>query len=134
MTYENFIEQLLAYRKFYRDTSKLYEMGFDFMEGKFKLTKPVDMMLKSCIKSHYGEQGWDWVSWFIYESDWGEKDWGANPTYKRNEDGTSSIIHEAGEARFGAHDENDNPICYSFESLWEYLENNCQTNADNSNS
>ena len=55
MTYENFIEQLLAYRKFYRDTSKLYEMGFDFMEGKFKLTEPVDMMLKSCIKSHLTE-------------------------------------------------------------------------------
>lgn len=38
MTYENFIEQLLAYRKFYRDTNKLYKMGLDFVEGKFKLT------------------------------------------------------------------------------------------------
>ncbi len=120
MTYENFIEQLLAYRKFYRDTSKLYEMGFDFMEGKFKLTEPVDMMLKSCIKSHYGEQGWDWVSWFIYESDWGEKDWKTLPVYKRNSDGAMELVIDS--ERHGATDENGNPICYDIKSLWEYIE------------
>ena len=129
MTYENFIEQLLAYRKFYRDTSKLYEMGFDFMEGKFKLTEPVDMMLKSCIKSHYGEQGWDWVSWFIYESDWGEKDWGKAPSYKKNQDGSYEQIKKSEEEeKYGAFDENGNPICYSYESLWEYLEKNFKNN------
>ena len=33
-------------------------------------------------------------------------------------------IHEKDELRFGAYDEKGNPICYSYESLWEYLEEN----------
>jgi len=33
-------------------------------------------------------------------------------------------IKDAGEARYGACDENGNPICYSIESTWEYLEKN----------
>ena len=37
------------------------------------------------------------------------------------------IDNEEGEARFGAYDAQGNPICYSHESLWEYLENNCKT-------
>lgn len=126
MTYKNFTEHLLAYRKFEQDISKLYKIGFDFMEGKFKLTHPVSLMLESCIKSHYGKEGLEWVAWFIYESDWGEKDWSTVAAYKINKDETSTLIHEAGEARFGAYDESDNPICYSLESLWEYLEANCK--------
>lgn len=122
MTYENFTEQLLAYRKFQKDTSKLYGMGFDFIEGKFKLTDLVITMLQSSIKSHYGQEGLDWVEWFIYESDWGEKDWSTSDTYKVNENGTSEIVHKKGEVRFGAYDEEGNPICYSLESLWEYLQ------------
>lgn len=122
MTYENFTEQLLAYRKFQRDTYELYEMGFDFIEGKFKLTDLVNTMLQSSIESHYGQEGFDWVEWFIYESNWGEKDWSTSDTYKVNEDGTSEIVHKKDEVRFGAYDEEDNPICYSLESLWEYLQ------------
>lgn len=125
MKYKEFLELLSAYRKFQEDTSELYDLGFDFMEGKFKLSEYIEEIIQTSIKSHYGEQGWDWVSWFIYESDWGEKDWGKYPTYKMNEDGTSTI-YEDGELRFGAQDENGNPICYSLESLYEYLEKECK--------
>ncbi len=124
MEYAQFDTQLIAYRKFHRDISKLHDMGFDFMEGKFQLTSPVDKMLQSTIESHYGEDGWQWVQWFIFESNYGERDWSAAPLYKANEDGTLEIIREEGEDRFGAYDENGNPICYSNESLWEYLEKN----------
>ena len=27
------------------------------------------------MESHYNEQGVDWVNWFIFENDFGEKDW-----------------------------------------------------------
>lgn len=124
MECKQFVTQLIEYRKFYKDISKLHDMGFDFMEGKFQLTSPVDKMLQLTIESHYGEDGWQWVQWFIFESDYGERDWGAAPLVEQNEDGTSEIIKEAGEDRFGAYDENGEPICYSHESLWEYLEKN----------
>jgi hypothetical protein len=48
------------------------------------------------IKEIYGEKGLDWFSWFCYESEFGQK--------------------------HGATDENDNPICYDWESLHLYLE------------
>ena len=57
MEYRQFNTQLIAYRKFHRDISKLDDMGFDFMEGKFQLIYPVDKMLQSTIESHYGEDG-----------------------------------------------------------------------------
>jgi len=69
-----------------------------------------------------------WVEWFIYESDYGQKDWSELPTYRINEDGKSELIYEKGEIRFGAYDGDGNPICYSYESLWEYLEHNCTQN------
>jgi hypothetical protein len=37
------------------------------------------------------------------------------------------IEHKKGEVRFGACDKEGNPICYSFESLYEYLEENHKT-------
>jgi hypothetical protein len=33
------------------------------------------------------------------------------------------------ETEYGAYDEKGNPICYSFESTWEYLEENYNKNA-----
>jgi hypothetical protein len=98
MKYNKFLELLLGYRKFQRDIDELYSIGIDLEEGKFKLGTIVHKILETSIESHYGKQGWDWVSWFIYESDWGEKE------------------------KIGAWDKDENPICYSLESLWECLE------------
>ena len=122
MTYPHFIQILLAYKKFWEDISSLYDLGFDLMEGKYNLTHPFDLMLEASIESHYGKDGMDWVSWFIHESDYGQRDWSQSDTYETKEDGTSELVYKKGEVRFGAHDENGNPICYSYESLWEYLE------------
>jgi hypothetical protein len=122
MTYAHFIQILLACKKFWEDISSLHDLGFDLMEGKYNLTHPFGLMLQASIESHYGKDGWDWVSWFIYESDYGQRDWSQSDTYSIKEDGTRELVHKEGEDRFGAYDENGNPICYSFESLWEYLE------------
>ena len=121
MTYSHFIQILLSYKKFSEDISSLYEIGFDLMEGKYKLTTPIEMLLRASIESHYGDQGWDWVSWFIWESDYGQKDFSVTPTYLTKEDGTNELVAST---VHGATDENGNPICYSYESLWEYLQEN----------
>jgi len=119
MTYEHFLQVILSYKKISDTISSLYDIGFDLMEGKFALTTPVEKTLEAAIKSHYGQEGWEWVEWFINESDYGQKDWSQTPTYERNEDGTGRLVESS---IYGARDENGNPICYSFESLWEYLE------------
>ena len=122
MTYAHFLQILLAHKKFWEDISSLHDLGFDLMEGKYNLIHPMDLMLGASIESHYGKDGWDWVSWFIYESEYGQKDWSRVDTVETKEDGTREVVHKTDEVRFGAYDENQNPICYSYESLWEYLE------------
>lgn len=104
MTYTHFLTYLLAYKKFYEDISELHSLGFDFLEGKFKLTHPIDIMVSTIYKSHYGDEGWEWVEWFIYE-----KNYGLNPEIK-------------------AWDKDGNEVCYSYESLYEYLQSNHQNN------
>jgi hypothetical protein len=119
MQYSHFLQILLSYKKFIEDISKLYDMGFNLMDGKYELTKPIELMLQSSIESHYGNEGWEWVSWFVYDSNFGEKDFSTIPTLIKKEDETTEMVESS---TFGAQDENGNPICYSFESLWEYLE------------
>lgn len=95
---------LSAYQSFMQDISELHRDGFDFFEGKYKLTHPIDLLLENTFKSHYGDQGWEWIEWFIYESEYG-----TNPD-------------------INAYDENKTPICYSDLSLWEYLEKHHSNN------
>jgi len=118
MKYEHFLKIMENYRSFSDNVSILYKIGFDLYEGEYPTVEQVDKILGTVIESHYGEEGVDWVNWFIYESDWGEKDWSQNNCY--NEKG--ELIHKKGESQFGATDEDGNPICYSLESLYEYLE------------
>jgi len=125
MEYQHFITLLLSYKKFSEDMRSLYEIGFDLSEGKFNLAHPMELILGAAIQSHYGDQGWDWVSWFIWESDYGTKDWTSEFTYKQNEDGTVEKV-EGNSDGFGAHDSDGKPICYSIDSLWEYLEKDCK--------
>lgn len=122
MEYKQFKKIMKDYKKLDKQFSKLHGLGFDFYEGKYPIQNHTDTIFTGFIKAVYGKEGVDWVSWFIYESDWGKKDWSATPTYTKNEKDETVILHEAGEKRHGAHDENGNPICYSLKSLWECLE------------
>jgi hypothetical protein len=118
MTYKQFFKVLLNYRRFSDNVSALHDIGFDLHEGKYPIVEQVERILETVIESHYGKEGVTWVNWFIYESDWGERDWSTCDSY--NEKG--EIVHKKGEPRPGATDRDGNPICYSFESLYEYLE------------
>ena len=108
----------MSYRKFSENTHELYQVGVDLHEGKYAIINYVDALLYTAIESHYGEEGLNWVTWFIFESNWGNRDWSLYDSY--NEKG--EIVNKKGEIRSGAHDENGKPICYSLESLYEYLE------------
>jgi hypothetical protein len=75
--------------------NQLYKLSVDLIEFSDAYYK----IISTCIRSHYGEGGLDWWSWFCWENDYGR--------------GTLT-----------AHDEENNPICFDWESLWKYLEEN----------
>lgn len=90
---ENLLEK---YKSFSDKLSELHDIGFDFYEGKFPLMSDVEKMFDIMISIHYNEHGKDWINWFIYETDYGQKD-------------------------MEGRDENGKPICYDVESLYEYI-------------
>jgi hypothetical protein len=120
MTYESFLKVLLSLQKQDRVISKAYEMKIDIID----FVDPYHAIISVLIKEIYGEVGYEWFSWYCYDSEFGQRDWSTQASYKQKGDNTIEIEHEVGEVRFGAYDEHGNPICYSHESLWEYLEEN----------
>ena len=118
MTYEEFLNVLMSYKSLSEDFSELYGMGFDFMEGKYLLETKVERILNATLSSHYTEEGVDWITWFIYENEYGQKDWSRLPTYDLE---TGKLIEKNPMESYGASDENGNPICFSFETTYEYV-------------
>ena len=95
MEYSRFLKVTLQLQAQDRIIRDLYKKKIDIIE----FVDPYSDIISELIKEVYGETGYDWWSWFCFENDYGQ--------------GTLE-----------AWDENKNPICYSFESLWEYLEKN----------
>jgi len=119
MEYEDFLGILMPYKKLMEDFSELYSMGFNFMDGKYKLEDNVAKMFDAALNSHFTEEGIEWIHWFVYENDWGEKDWSIYKVYNSQGELTDRDPMEA----YGAKDENGKPICHSFESTWELVKN-----------
>jgi hypothetical protein len=119
MEYKYFLELLMTYKKTSEEISELYDIGVDLLEGKYKLSDRFYSMLQICLNSHYTKEGVEWVEWFIFENDYGQKDWSSIPKFNE-ETGKVEIIDDPAQA-YGAKDENGNIICYSYESLWEFI-------------
>ena len=95
MTYENFLKVILRQQVLDRQIDEAYKLKIDLIE----FVDGYHVIISTLIKEIYGEDGYEWYSWFCYENDYGQGTLIANEA-----DGTS--------------------ICYSHESLWEYLEKN----------
>jgi hypothetical protein len=93
MTYETFLKITLELQRQERIVDDLYKSKIDLLE----FIDPYHGLIHLLFKEIYGEEGVDWFSWFCYENDYGR-------------------------GGLEAWDENKNQICYSLESLWEYLE------------
>lgn len=119
MTYEEFLRILMCYKKIDEDISELYEIGFDFLEGKYRMSDNISLMFEATLESHFTDEGIDWINWFIFENDWGTKDWSKLPSL--NEVTGKIEIEEDPVKSYGAKDEKGNPICFSFESTYEYV-------------
>lgn len=127
MEYEDFLGILMPYKKLMEDFTELYSMGFNFMDGKYELENNVAKIFDATLNSHFTEEGVEWVCWFVYENDWGEKDWSKIPTWDEK---TGKLIDRDPVEAYGAKDENGKPICYSFGSTWELVKNHLKQNKD----
>ena len=71
----------------------LYKLDVDLINYSDNYTSVIDILLKV----YYGEDGADWIDWYLYE---------------RDENG----------ALDQAHTNDGKPICYDIKSLWEEVE------------
>jgi hypothetical protein len=71
---------------------ELYIKKVDLLE----FADPYDVIIRILLTEIYTAEGYDWITWFCYENDFG----------------TGTL---------DANDENG-PICYDIKSLWEFLE------------
>ena len=97
MQLKEFQTLLEKYKALSDKLSELHHLGFDFYEGKFPLMSDMEFIFELTLKSHYTQQGADWVNWFVYETNYGER-------------------------KLEAWDENKNLICQDLESLHQYIE------------
>jgi hypothetical protein len=93
MTYEKFLKVVLSLQKQDAQYSILYKNGVDLIE----FTELYHIIIDALIEEIYGKEGLDWFGWFCYENKFGQ-------------------------GGLEAFDENKNRICYSHESLWQFLE------------
>lgn len=100
MNKEEFIEFINTYKEYRNCSYKLYELGIDLTEenSNVPLQSIGEKMFDQIINSLYTEYGIDWVNWFVYETDFQEK-----------------------EEKYGAWD-GEQLICQSVEELYDYIE------------
>lgn len=87
-------------------TDKLYDLKIDITNSPFFYD--FNTLEAICIKNEYGDEGFDWYSWFMYEK-----------MYSKNPDSLK------------AYDENGNEILRNIDELYHYLEKNYSKNLDN---
>jgi len=101
MTYEKFLQITLSLQKRDRVLQNLYDNGVDLIN----FIDPYTDIIHQLMEEIYGKEGAEWFSWFCWEN-------------------------EFGNGGLEAWDEEKNPICYSHESLWEFLEKEYTTKKD----
>lgn len=96
MTYKQFITILDNYKSYSKIISQAEAVGLDLYEGKFATLVQIENIIETAFLSHYTQEGVDWIDWFIHENHYGY-------------------------GGLDAYDEKKNPICYSYKSLYKYI-------------
>lgn len=73
---------------------ELYKLGVDLVDHDSAHSDVISLLLKV----YYGEEGEEWIMWYVYERD-----------------GIGGTIHKAW-------DKNGKEICYDIPSLWKHVE------------
>ena len=99
MTFEKFKELIEIDKTLWDYWDKLNKLGIEIMNSP--LFESACKLSKEMWTAYYGEEGQEWVSWFLYE-----KMESKNPEEMK------------------AWDEEGNEICANLEELYKYLEKN----------
>jgi hypothetical protein len=102
MTLQQFEKLISSHKTLNENLHNLYDLGFDFHEGKYKLFKLSEDIFTTSIEAIYGKDGIEWIDWFVYETNYSTDD------------------------QLTVHDAEGNRICYDVESLYDYLEKTCK--------
>lgn len=97
MTIEQFKKLISLHRQARKDLSELHDIGVDLFDRKYMIADHIENMMETAMVSSFGEIGAEWVSWFIYETDYQE---GKN---------------------YEAWDEYGMLICQNVEQLYDYI-------------
>jgi len=116
MKYEIFLRLLMTFKKSEENSRKWYDFGVDLHECKYPIAPYLYELMIAGFEAVYDKDGIEWIDWFVFENDYGQKDWSTAP--RLNED--NELIES--EHNHGAEDSDGNPIAYSYESLYELLE------------
>ena len=84
MKYERFLKIITEIEKQDKLVSALYDLKVDLIDW----TDPYSSIIGELIKEIYGEEGYDWFSWFCYERDFGNEEIGA---WNENEIGRAHV-------------------------------------------
>lgn len=93
MNYVKFTKVINELQKQDKIISKLYKLKVDLID----FSDGYQQIIAELFLEIYGKEGYDWITWFCYEGDFGQK-------------------------KLEAWDKDNNPICYDVKSLWQYLE------------
>jgi len=93
MEYSRFLWIMLSLQKEDRIVKKAYDIGVDMIN----FLDPYHRILSTLILEIYGEDAHGWWDWYCYENNFGQ-------------------------GGLSATDEDGNPICYSWGSLYEQME------------
>ena len=98
MQYTQFEKIMLTYKQALADMSALYEIGLDLAEGKYDIMGHFYVLFGETMAIEYNSQGVDWIDWYIFETDWQQKE------------------------NYEAYNERNEKIAQDLKGLWELLE------------
>lgn len=117
MEYSHFLKVMQSYQKLQKNFRELYGLGFNLYDSKYPIGEEVYSLLKTALSSHYTKEGVEWVEWFIYENDWGSRNWTASPDVDER-----GVHIEESNSAYGAKDRAGRLAFFSLESAWQQLE------------
>lgn len=106
MKLENFRAIINNLQSIYDKIEKVADFGvLCISEGDNNIMIHLQDMVLAIFDDHYNKEGIDWITWFIYETDF-------------QRDGLPAVYY-------------GKPICYDVDSLHKYIEKKCVINKKN---
>jgi hypothetical protein len=102
MKFSIFENIMVTLRKSNQQSHDLNSLGIDVTQ----VTDPLHQVISHLLGSHYGQEGLDWIDWFMYDKEFGKRE------------------------DIKAYDKEKNEICKNLYELWEIVEDVAKENPE----